>query len=395
MERTHNMRTKYLFLSFFIGITLLLFVAQPINAEEISLADLIELFIALEIIPPEKAEQARAVVKTQAQTRSNVSDEIFSRDLEVGDTGEDVKLLQQTLNADTKTRVSYLGDGSAGRETTYFGSKTKAAVVKFQEIYAVDILVPAGLTKGTGYVGPSTRRKLNGLARAEKERLEGLSVFENLVEIKGPRRTNEAIADKEYITLTANRKNTGPINITGWTLKSGATFKSATIGRGVAFPNSKRAVPDFEEPIFLEPNARAIIITGKSPKGISFRLNKCTGYFEQFKDYSPPLPKKCPRARDEGIPPSFTDECITYIERLRTCEVHIEAFPLGVNADCQGFINEKVHYSGCIALHRDDTDFFGTEWRVFLGRGQELWKNKLETIQLLDENGKIVDTVSY
>jgi hypothetical protein len=35
-------------------------------------------------------------------------------------------------------------------------------LIKYQEYYAKDILVPFGLMKGTGYFGPSTIKKVNG-----------------------------------------------------------------------------------------------------------------------------------------------------------------------------------------------------------------------------------------
>ncbi|PIS17315.1 MAG: hypothetical protein COT59_01275 [Candidatus Nealsonbacteria bacterium CG09_land_8_20_14_0_10_42_14] len=44
-----------------------------------------------------------------------------------------------------------------------FYTLTQTAVIRFQEKYAQDVLVPLGLQKGTGYVGASTRAKINQL----------------------------------------------------------------------------------------------------------------------------------------------------------------------------------------------------------------------------------------
>lgn len=84
----------------------------------------------------------------------------FTRNHKQGDQGGEVMWIQQFLNANGVT-VSASGAGSPGNETSYFGPATKAAVIKFQNMYASDILAPVGLSAGTGYWGASSRAKAN------------------------------------------------------------------------------------------------------------------------------------------------------------------------------------------------------------------------------------------
>lgn len=88
---------------------------------------------------------------------------LFKRDLVVGNEGSDVRELQTCLSGDKEVYPE-------GEITGYFGPKTKAAVIRFQEKYAEEILQPIGLKRGTGKVGGMTRDKLDEICQdAPKE----------------------------------------------------------------------------------------------------------------------------------------------------------------------------------------------------------------------------------
>ena len=81
----------------------------------------------------------------------------------VGVANKDVSALKSVLATEG---VSSSDAGSSlqdkGRDP-YFDESTASAVVAFQEKYKSEILAPLGLSRGTGYVGAGTRRKLNQL----------------------------------------------------------------------------------------------------------------------------------------------------------------------------------------------------------------------------------------
>jgi len=81
-----------------------------------------------------------------------VSAHKFSGDLKAGSRMDDVRMLQVFLNSHGYT-IAISGPGSAGSETTTFGSLTKAALAKYQKA--------KGITPAVGYFGPITRAAVN------------------------------------------------------------------------------------------------------------------------------------------------------------------------------------------------------------------------------------------
>ncbi|MDD5639312.1 MAG: hypothetical protein PHR47_00700 [Candidatus Pacebacteria bacterium] len=77
----------------------------------------------------------------------------FKKDLKIGNKGEDVNAL----------RLALIKEGVYKSEWTSnsFDVYIAAAVMDFQNKYSSEILIPNGITKPTGIVGKSTRKKLN------------------------------------------------------------------------------------------------------------------------------------------------------------------------------------------------------------------------------------------
>jgi len=206
----------------------------------------------------------------------------------------------------------------------------------------------------------------------------------------------ETDPNKEYVEIKADKKNKSSLKITGWKLK-GKTGLDIAIGKGASYIYASIANQP-QEDIYLKPGEKAVIITGKSPLGTNFKLNKCAGYFEQFNEFIPELNTKCPLLRDEYLPSDLNDNCLDYIDRVSSCQTIISIpykYSFKLPSSCQDYVTQNANYKTCLENHKDDSDFYLPEWRVYLDRSEELWKKKRETITLYDSKNNIIDSVSY
>lgn len=85
----------------------------------------------------------------------------FTKNLKLGSNNSEVLALQKFLNLKGYT-VATAGAGSSGNETSYFGAKTKAALIKYQDAQK-DLLNQAGISKGTGNFFSSSINFVNNL----------------------------------------------------------------------------------------------------------------------------------------------------------------------------------------------------------------------------------------
>ena len=98
--------------------------------------------------------ETRAAISggTQAATTTSADTSVFTRDLQLGDTGSDVQVLQQYLNAHGFL-LANSGPGSPGHETDVFGFATQYQLSQLQKA--------DGTTPATGYFGSKTRAFLS------------------------------------------------------------------------------------------------------------------------------------------------------------------------------------------------------------------------------------------
>lgn len=212
-----------------------------------------------------------------------------------------------------------------------------------------------------------------------------------------------ASTTREYIQFTVVQSASQSVDITGWVLHSDATGHEEIIPKGTRVPTS--GIVNAADDITLSPGDRAMIFTGPSPVGASFRENKCTGYFNSFQDFQPTLPQNCPDPSDElerlyGKPYIHDPSCIDFVNTLSRCEVPISE-PSHLSLTCQEFVETQLNYNGCLRSHQGDSDFNGTTWRIYLDRTDKkgntipMWRSQHDIVKLLDERGKTVATFTY
>ncbi len=220
------------------------------------------------------------------------------------------------------------------------------------------------------------------------------SIYKNIVNLNYVTRSTDP--KKEYLQITVGTTKT-PINVTGWTVKSENTGQTVQIPKGtyLYFAGTLNS----EEDIYLNSGEKLYLVTGISPNGSSFKVNKCSGYLSQFQTFTPYLYTSCPAPKKEdlsSIPKTVkNDDCLDYIDRFPTCKIQTQNTPANWSYECTNFIYTKINYPSCINTHKGDADFYVKEWRVYLKRSERLWKDRREKIVIYDSVGKIVDTLEY
>ena len=213
MDTIITSKTKWLAVGLVgVGVAAVLFAgafAQTASAQSLTLKDLVELFISLGIIAPDKAAQARTAVSSPSTTVSTT----FTKNLTVGSTGSDVKALQQFLNGKGYT-VASSGPGSAGNESMYFGPATRAALAKYQ--------AAQGISPAVGYFGPATRASVNSMTGGTPITTPGTTPGTSPV-VTVPAGTGLVVSSTEQPAAGLAPENAARVPFTKFTLTAGSS----------------------------------------------------------------------------------------------------------------------------------------------------------------------------
>ncbi|MCI5108645.1 MAG: peptidoglycan-binding protein [Candidatus Pacebacteria bacterium] len=149
----------------------------------------------------------RAALEAALGGSSTGASYTFTQDLTVGSTGEEVRQLQMFLNNNGYT-VAASGAGSAGSESTYFGSLTAAALAKYQ--------AANGIAPAVGYFGPITRASVNSMTSGSSDSSSSSSST-------GLQGGAGSINDADYVSKLSNEKvgeNEEDVEVAGLVLEA-------------------------------------------------------------------------------------------------------------------------------------------------------------------------------
>jgi hypothetical protein len=234
-------------------------------------------------------------------------------------------------------------------------------------------------------------------------------------------------SSQEYVYITAQKNNSGPIVVSGWQLKNDQSeiFYSVngqnvpgqdtvvSIPQGIKLETFKVGDAAGLGPIILKPGDTVIVVTGNPPSvspqiAYNFQVNKCSGYIDDlpYHALTPRISYSCPRVQEEYSFDQFSQDCIDFMTSHYGTNCHTPVIKQdskqgdlfdgkSLSQYCKTYILQHFNYDSCLANHKTDTDFYKPEWRIYLNRVWPLWSNTKEKITLMDNYGKIVDQISY
>ncbi len=159
------------------------------------------------------------------------------------------------------------------------------------------------------------------------------SPYRGTIELEASNAYAENARD-EYLSIYMTGGERAAVTISGWSIVSMTTGVRLVIP--LAATPFLPGTPNRVDNVVLASDGSALIFSGVSPIGVSYRENQCTQYLPNMQSYG-------------------------------TCA------------------NQRASMPG----------FYFPSWRLYAGYSKEIWKNSSDTLRLLDATGRIVDESSY
>lgn len=243
----------------------------------------------------------------------------------------------------------------------------------------------------------------------------GVSPWQGKVRLQRGNGRYETDPDREYVVIQMTRAGEN-VDITGWTLMNAKDNQPIRSGANeFYYPNADRVTIGYGarivsntggsggERIVVPKGGRAIVTTGNPPDtfpaliNTSFLDTKCTGYFAEAGVFPGGVGARCVSPRQEPGIDTVSEACYDFIRGIGSCRTptYERMERANISNQCRSYIAEHFDYKGCVTYHQYDSDFFGNVWHVYLFQSTELWSRSSDTISLFDENGLLVDQISY
>ncbi len=202
---------------------------------------------------------------------------------------------------------------------------------------------------------------------------------------------------EEYLKLRASSGAASPIVVSGWSLQSAVSGVRVYLPEGASM--FVMGIVNNVGPISLSAGDSAIVTSGVSPVGVSFRENMCDGYLAQVRQFVPDLPEQCPTA-SASLPETadtlraYGSSCFDYLASIQDCSLPTNP-PANLSSACSTYITNAISYNGCVNTYGAQSSFASPSWRMYLNHTTELWGNSHDIIRLLDAQGRTVDVLTY
>lgn len=190
------------------------------------------------------------------------------------------------------------------------------------------------------------------------------------------------------ISLKSSYFSSETVNITGWKIKS-AKKGETIIGKAINIPQVDSAASD----ILLYGGESVDIIIGPSSLATNFRVNNCFGWLRDIYNFGYSL-DYCPGQFKLEELRDLDSSCQDLILRSSSCRTLNDDVLNNQTSQCRAWALKNMNYNSCVSNHKNDSNFY-KGWKIYTGNRTPIFDPLHDRIELLDQNGLLIDSYDY